>query len=217
MTASILQVYDLPRFIKERQDRRGKPSEQGLVVETSDPALLRLIQGMLAALPDLVRRNHETAQRERLDQLVAVLAGDALPTLPGESAQTLLNAQQRAGFLREFPLLTSAQVADLSGSGARNRAAQANRWKTQGKVFAVSHGGQDGYPAFQFDAHGRPLPIIAELLNLFAGQRGGWQLALWFAANNAWLPDAARPVDLLDTAPDAVLSAARNASAPLPF
>ncbi|MHB8295401.1 MAG: hypothetical protein ACYDH5_12400, partial [Acidimicrobiales bacterium] len=69
------------------------------------------------------------------------------------------------------------------------------------------------YPAFQFDDHGRPLPIIGEVMAA-AGPFAGWGLALWFTGASERL-GGARPVDGLRSEPGSVLAAALEAGAAL--
>jgi hypothetical protein len=121
--------------------------------------------------------------------------------------QARRNAEARRSFLEEFPALTSIEVADAANSKAANRASLANRWRDEGKVFAVRLGDQQLYPAFQFDEHGRPLEVIAKVLEHFSeGSFSDWQTALWFTSPAGWL-GSSRPVDLLTAQPDAVVEA----------
>jgi hypothetical protein len=126
-------------------------------------------------------------------------------------AQARRNAVARTELAQEFGLLTSREVADLAGSRARNRAALANRWTQEGRVFAVPHAGQYLWPGFQFDAQGQPLPVVSEVVAILAGDLPPWPLALWFTSRSGWL-DGRRPVDLLATEPAAVVEAARGES-----
>jgi hypothetical protein len=120
------------------------------------------------------------------------------------------NAEARRAFLAEFGALTSKEVAELAGSRATNRAALANRWKAEGRIFAVETGGHTLFPAFQFsEDDGQPRPVIAEILAALGQEYSGWQTALWFSGRNGWL-GAQRPVDLLRSAPGAVEEAARR-------
>jgi hypothetical protein len=130
--------------------------------------------------------------------------------------QARRNAEARRNFLEEFPALTSSEVADAANSRAANRASLANRWRDEGKVFAVRLGEQHLYPAFQFNAHGRPLEVIAGVLKrLSEGDLNDWQTALWFTSPTGWL-GGHRPVDLLNDQPDAVVEAAsREAGEPV--
>jgi hypothetical protein len=122
--------------------------------------------------------------------------------------QARRNAEARRAFLEEFPGLTSSEVADAAHSRAANRASLANRWRDEGKVFAIRVGDQQLYPAFQFDAHGRPLEVIARVLeHLGESELDDWQTALWFTSPTGWL-GGQRPVDLLSDQPDAVGEAA---------
>lgn len=49
-----------------------------------------------------------------------------------------------------------------------NLSQTAYRWRREGRIFAVTHGGTDLYPAFQFGDDGQPRPIIAEVLAILA-------------------------------------------------
>jgi hypothetical protein len=141
-------------------------------------------------------------------KLLLVEAKAAVPA--AETSQLRRNAQARRAFLAEFDTLTSREVGDLVGSRATNQAALANRWKTEGRIFAVEAGGQTLFPAFQFsDDDGRPLPIVAEILVNLQPRFSGWQTALWFTGCNGWL-GGKRPVDILKTDPAAVLEAVRQ-------
>jgi hypothetical protein len=91
-----------------------------------------------------------------------------------EVANLRRNAQARKAFLAEFGTLTSREVAELAGSSASNRAALANRWKAEGRIFAVEMGGQTLFPAFQFsDDDGQPRPVIAEILEILQPKLSG--------------------------------------------
>jgi len=121
--------------------------------------------------------------------------------------QARRNADARRAFLEEFPSLTSIEVADAANSKAANRASLANRWRDEGKVFAVRLGDQQLYPAFQFDEDGRPIQAIASVLeHLSEGALTDWQTVLWFTSPTGWL-GGRRPVDLLIAQPDVVVDA----------
>lgn len=151
-----------------------------------------------------------------LRDLVDSLTPDLRVPSAAAVAQARRNALARTELAREFGLLTSAEVAELAGSRAKNRAALANRWTKEGRVFAVPHGGQLLWPGFQFDTQGQPRPVVAELLRLFEDEPSPWALALWFTSHTGWL-DGRRPVDLLETEPGAVVEAARAENEPLVF
>jgi len=154
----------------------------------------------------------ETSNREHhIDLLMASLGVADRSELP----HLIRNARRRSELLRDFEPLTSAQVAELRGSTAGNRAAIASRWKSERRIFPVRYQKSELYPAFQFDEDGEPRPVIRRVLEAVGG-RDGWALALWFTAANGWLDDK-RPVDLLDEAEreDEIVEAARRSFEPL--
>jgi hypothetical protein len=120
--------------------------------------------------------------------------------------QARRNAEARRDLLSEFPALTSAEVAAAAGSRAANRASLANRWRDEGKVFAIRVGEQQLYPAFQFDEHGRPVGTISSVLSAFDGKLTDWQTALWFTTPTGWL-GGRRPVDAMGEEPESVIEA----------
>ncbi|MDY7092423.1 MAG: antitoxin Xre/MbcA/ParS toxin-binding domain-containing protein [Acidobacteriota bacterium] len=144
-----------------------------------------------------------------LDRLIEALTPDLqVPSLTA-LAQARRSAVARVELAQEFGLFSSAQVADLAGSTAKNRAALANRWKQEGRVFTVPHRGQQLWPGFQFDTDGQPLTVIEDVLGIFEGSGvSPWAMALWFTGPSGWL-DGRRPVDLLESEAEAVVEAAR--------
>ena len=184
--------------------------DEVLLVSAEDPQTLDRLQALLDLLE---HRLGELADSEMLRLIDAVM-----PTLsdrppPEVIDQARRNARARAQFLDEFPVLEASQVHALYGSRARNKSALAARWRAEGKVFAVDERGRLLYPAFQFDSQGRPRAVIAEVLTALGRHVGAWQVALWMTAPNGWL-DGARPLDLLATAPERVVDAARDIADP---
>jgi hypothetical protein len=90
----------------------------------------------------------------------------------------------------------------------------ANRWRQEGQIFSVTYQGQTLYPAFQLDADGQPRPVIAEVIRTLGSTSADWELAIWFISYTGWL-GGRRPVDLLDSDPEAVAEAARSEAAEL--
>jgi hypothetical protein len=151
----------------------------------------------------------------------AALTERLLPDAPLPSSDKILlarrNAAARWHLLQEFGAFSSEQIADLR-SRAKNRHALANRWRNEGRIFAVEHRGQLLYPAFQFDPETfDPLPVISgALAALPRADMTPWEVGLWWTAENGWL-DGARPVDALDDRPEAVVQAAQELAEPSPF
>src|SRR5690242_10429135 len=148
----------------------------------------------------------EKEQSERL--INAMFSTTAVTVSSAAAQQALRNAEARQELLSEFGVFDSEEVAQLAGSTAKNRSATVSRYLAAGQVFAIEHRGSRYYPAFQFDADGRPRPVIAQvLLALQPYGLDGWEIALWFTTASGWLDDR-RPVDLLDEDPAAVIAAA---------
>lgn len=165
----------------------------------------------LGAAEQVLRRF--VAERAQSDRVLRALTGSEGMLGEERVVQLHKQAERRRRFLEEVHVLTSAEVADLAGSEAANRSALANRWRKEGKVFALRLGSRDAYPAFQFSGEdGSPLPALARVIELFEGAHD-WTLALWFNAPSSWL-DGARPRDLLEGEADRVVDAARRALEP---
>jgi len=126
----------------------------------------------------------------------------------------ITEAVMRSGTVRHLiengRWLTAAQIAKKGGYSKSNPSAPANRWKKEGKAFAVTFKGQDLFAAYQFDAAMKPRPVIAALLEALE-KRDSWKVAAWFGSANGWLRGK-RPQDCLDH-PAAVLAAARQEAA----
>jgi hypothetical protein len=195
-----LELVERGEEIEARRDIEdsGLLSPEDRLAETS-----RLVLACSAIIESLARQRHDT---ERL--IEAMLPELAVP-MPPAVLQARRNAVAREELIAEFGLLSSAEVASRAGSRAKNKAALANRWKQEGKIFSVNHQGLVFFPAFQFDDDGQPLPVSARSLAALGRESGGWELALWFMAANGWL-DGGRPVDFLWKEPEAVARAAEQ-------
>jgi hypothetical protein len=182
-----------------------------------DPAaVVRLIEDRGGYSVEVISsRDPHTRHRIESARLIESMLPATIPSAPAV-LQARRNALARESLFREFGGFTSAEVADLAGSKASNKAALANRWKQEGRIFSVTHHGATYYPGFQFDAEGRPLPVIAEVIRALAKESSEWQLALWFLGANGWL-SGRRPVDLLEKEPGAVVTAAEREAEELVF
>lgn len=170
-------------------------------------------RALLPAIEQLAERlAWESTRQERL---LDALLQDVDSRVLGEARVVQLQRQARAReeFLAAVDTLTSAEIAEINGSRARNVSALANRWKAGGRIFSVGAGRVDRFPAFQFGDDGRPLPVVADVIRAFAGH-GEWAIALWFTAPSGWL-GGRTPASVLRTDPASVLDAARNAVEPL--
>lgn len=109
----------------------------------------------------------------------------------------------------EFGWLDSLGVAKQVGR-AQNRTV-ASTMRSKGRLLGYVPRGEQGvrFPRFQFEGAG-VLPVVPELIEV-ANEHGvaHEDLLFWLCAPTGMLEDDARPVDLLRSAPDAVLAAAR--------
>src|SRR6185312_2371617 len=102
--------------------------------------------------------------------------------------------------------LTAEQIGELGGFSKSNLAAPANRWKQEGKIFALPYQGQDRFPRYALDEAYRPLPAIGPVLAAL-GAISPWRVAAWFESTNAWLRNR-RPRECVALEPEVVLEAA---------
>jgi hypothetical protein len=202
-------------LIRRGQRLEAQEGEEGDSLAEAAAPLADLAESwqLLASLGPLLEAL--AAQKLRRKALIEAM----LPAEPPSAAAVLQarrNAAAREALLQEFGAVSSAEVAQLAGSRAKNKAALANRWKQEGRLFSVTDRGAVGFPAFQFDAEGRPRPAIAEVIRALAGKSSEWELALWFLGSCGWL-GGRRPVDLLESDPEAVAQAARSEAADLVY
>jgi hypothetical protein len=167
----------------------------------------RLLLQHLRALVATAR--HENIE-ERVTQLLrAVAPPDPLAEVELKIAEATVDL--RRDFLERVPVLTSAQLHERAGFPGSNPSQTGLRWRKQGKLFSINHGGRELYPAFQLGPDGRPLPIVTELLEILARDpdRTEWDNALWFAGESGWL-DGKTPMELLQSEPELVKQAAEQ-------
>lgn len=153
----------------------------------------------------VIEKDAPRIQTEKLRRMCQLLIEDI--ELPGTA---VTEARMRADAIRHLmekgKWLKAVDIAKLGGYSGSNPAAPANRWKKEGKVFAVNFRDQDLFSAYQFSDTMTPRPVIAKVLSIFKDKRDPWKIAAWFASVNSWL-GGKRPQDCLDN-PDAVIPAA---------
>jgi len=157
---------------------------------------------LLATLQRAVRQVAAAVQagRERLiDETIATLVAAIEVPAPAVLEHARQEARLRERIFKDFGAIRASK-----------RSQSAARWRRQGRVFAVRHGGYSWYLGFQFDDAGRPVPVVADVLRVLDGW-SPWQLARWFVGANPWL-ERRRPADVLGAEPDGVLRAARLAA-----
>lgn len=138
-----------------------------------------------------------------------------LTTLPSSSMMLALLDQEEAWRRIEsrYGLLTSVQVAELSGNTAKNKREYTSNLARRGDLLAVRRGGRTLYPGFQFiQATGRPAVGLRAILSVFAEAKWAPEsAALWFTTPQGHTDDR-EPAEVLHEDPAKVLAAAENAT-----
>lgn len=113
--------------------------------------------------------------------------------------------------IRRVPMYTSFQVARTCAPDRilDSEFLVARDLAKGGVMFYVMWHKKPLFPKYQFDAEGRPRPIIEKILHLLTTYRSSWDIALWCSAANGWL-SGRRPEELLETEPASVLRAAEQ-------
>lgn len=170
------------------------------------------VESVLAELLPLVTARIKEKRQTDFNLLLDVLLGGVkLRTLDIRRAQQ--QAKALAAVLENSEWLTAEEIGERGKFSPSNLAAPANRWKQEGKIFAVPYQGQDRFPRYGLDEAFRPLSGLEPVLKLF-GPISPWRIAVWFESTNAWL-DNHRPRELLGSEPEKVLRATeryRNSS-----
>lgn len=168
-------------------------------------ALKPQVEGVLTELAPVVAARVKEKRRTDLELLVDVLMrGVKLRSLDVRHAQMQARALQAV--LENSEWLTAEEIGERGKFSPSNLAAPANRWKQEGKIFALPYQGQDRFPRYGLDEAFRPVPGMEALLEVL-GPISPWRIAVWFESTNAWL-DNKRPRERLDTDPLSVLRAA---------
>ena len=148
-------------------------------------ALKPEVESVLAELIPLVTAGvKEKRQTDFKSLLDVLLRGVKLRTLDIRRAQKQARALEAV--LKNSEWLTAGEIGERGKFSPSNLAAPANRWKQEGKIFAVPYQGQDRFPRYGLDEAYRPIPGLESVLKLF-GPISPWRVAVWFESTNAWL------------------------------
>ena len=189
---------------KRRGHRRSAAKVSANTVEIAIPAALDRVaveRALRAHVEDLAR---VAKIRDAVQEAHA-------PLPPGLLAAVADQENRWRDIDRRYGLYSSADVAALVGSTARNRSEYASNLRSKGQVLAVARRGRYVYPAFQFSAAGRVHQVVPAVLAVLRDQ--DWDpesIILWMTAPNGYLGGDA-PADRIDDT-DAVLDAATNAA-----
>ncbi|MBW9333415.1 hypothetical protein FEE59_07850 [Herbaspirillum sp. RU 5E] len=150
----------------------------------------------------------ERQDRESLERLAEVLV-PRKPVSPRLLKEAAMLVRARKAVLESGDWLTAAEIAEVAGLSTRNPSAQPNKWKKQGQIFAIHHGGVDYFPGYGLDRDTgfRPVKALAEVITILGTRKDAWGMAYWFGSDNSFLRGK-RPQDLLQSAPKRVIAAA---------
>lgn len=199
---------------KEVQARLGRSHAERVLVVAFEhvpskvfETLAENVTNVTSSLFEVLRERHDRQSLERLAEMLV----PRTPPSPRLLKEAAMLVQARRAVLESGDWLTAADIAHLAGLSTRNPSAQPNKWKKQGQIFAIHHGGIDYFPGYGLDrdAGFRPIKALAKVIETFAGHKDGWGMAYWFRSDNSFL-GGKRPQDLLVSAPERVIEAARD-------
>jgi hypothetical protein len=149
-------------------------------------------------------------EQATIEGIVSLLVPKA-PVRPSVLIEAQMLANAKNAVLSSGEWLSSKEIACLAGFTSKNTSSQPNKWKADKKIFAIRHNGSDYFPLFALDDKEgfRPISALADVLKIFGDTKEGWGLALWFSSDNSYLGGKC-PKDLLRTAPDQVIEAAKH-------
>ena len=203
--------------VRDRTEPAPGKSGHSYLVQVHSDAMAQVLEAVMPMLDRLLSQKTAEVRERKLEDMVDFIAGQMVVPSRVDTKMAQRIAARHARVLNEFGFVTAEQLADANQSRAGNRNALADNWKKRRQVFAVRHRDESGqprevFPLFQFEDH-KPIKVVQSVLEVFGEHKAPWKLALWFTSNNGWLPGQARPVDLLESAPEAVLQAAKRDAA----
>ena len=163
-------------------------------------------------MPDLPMKLSERAaelSEDRIQSLLDVMI-DVHPFEPIEARIDAKNAELRAEFLHDFPVLDSTGVHKLAGLKGTNTSQTVNTWRQKGRILGILVQGKNAYPRFQFDADGQPLALMEPVLGALPASFTAWQRAFWFVSPKETL-DGKTPAEAVRAGDDRVVETARVA------
>jgi hypothetical protein len=199
---------------KQVQARLGKSHADHVLVVAFDHIKPNTFQTLAENLTNVVSSMFEVLLerqgKESLERLAEVLVPRPPPS-PSLLKEVAMLVRARKAVLESGDWLTAAEIAQLAELSTSNPSAQPNKWKKQGRIFAISHGGVDYFPGYGLDrdAGFRPMKTLATIIEILAPHKDGWGMAYWFRSDNSFL-GGKRPQDLLASAPQRVIEAAMD-------
>lgn len=185
--------------------------ESGVLIPVHN-ASPEVLEGLTRSL-ELVSQLYTEKLAPVSADVVAKIVEMYVPKTPAPSTvlmQAKMMAQAKNGVLKSGDWITASDISELANFSATNPSTQPSKWKREGRLFAIRHDGIDYFPVYGLDERTgyRPVSELKEIIAVLLTRKDGWGMAYWFASLNGRL-DARAPKDLLRTAPERVLDAAR--------
>lgn len=178
----------------------------------NDPSAVNSWMHFLSLIPDFPVKLSERAaelSEDRIQSLLDVML-DVDPFEPVEARIDAKNAEMRAEFLKDFPVLDSAGVHKMAGLKGTNTSQTVNAWRQKGRILGLPVQGKNAYPVFQFDADGQPYALMESVLAALPKSFTAWQRAFWLVSPKELL-DGETPADAIERGDDRVVATARRA------
>jgi hypothetical protein len=137
---------------------------------------------------------------------------DPRPEDANSERRLQLARERRDQLLREEKWLDAPTVHVQQGGRPDSQGINntASRLRRRGELLGAWNGREFLHPAFQFHTDsGRLMPEMKALLDILPKDRSGWRQTLWLFQRHAGV-DGARPADVFQRNPQAVIEAARS-------
>ena len=150
----------------------------------------------------------------RKDQLAPEHIAELHQQLRRDSAEldAIMLAQAKSVVIGSKSYLPAKDIADVLGL----HTSVLEEWKRDKLIFAFDYNDVEYFPSYALDTgrECRPQPAIAEVLNIFGAEKGGWGCAFWFEAVNGYL-NGKTPKETLPYYPKRVIEAAALEMSPI--
>ena len=164
----------------------------------------------------LAEKSEFQSELESAIDFLSQLAPDSATNEPASEAdserQLRLARERRDHLLREEKWIDAPTVHVQQGGRPDSQGINntASRLRRRGELLGAWNGREFLHPTFQFHPDtGRLMPEMKTLLDVLPKDRSGWRQALWLFQRHAKL-DGARPADVFQKNPQAVIDAARS-------
>jgi hypothetical protein len=185
-----------------------RPPEELARLRSQLPALEATVAAAAELAASETLRNYQEEKNRAVEYF---LQGAVLQPLDLRKARMAAQAMRDifAGteWLTADQVGTNATFGTVPGSNDPRKAGatKANRWKNEGKIFAIQRDGKDWYPRYQFDVSMMPIPLMKTIIQEF-GDVPRIEIAAWMESPNIYL-NGKRPREVVATDSRAILAA----------